>query len=148
MSRSDVAGTWNATDEALTTALADMAAGRLREGESGLMAAITPLAAYLAQRYRHANADAGLEVEDLVSEGQMVVLALARRLAVAGKGWPTDLPRVTAQRYLGREMQRSCDRARQDWAGPAYHQQRRRSAGLDRLAAPVNLDGLIQVPAA
>jgi len=142
-----VAG-WNATDEALEAALADMAAGRVREGESGLIEAITPLCEFLAQRYHRANRDSGLDVEDLTAEGQMVVLALARRLAAARKGWPTDLPRATVQRYLGREMQRSCDRARQDWAGSATQQQRRRSAGMDRVAAPVSLDLLVRVPAA
>jgi len=142
-----VAGARNTTDEALEAALADMAAGRVREGESGLIEAITPLCEFLAQRYHRANRDSGLDVEDLTAEGQMVVLALARRLAAARKGWPTDLPRVTVERYLRREMQRSCDRARQDWAGSATQQQRRRSAGLDRVAGPISLEVLVRVPA-
>lgn len=143
-----MAGARNATDDALTQALADMAAGRLAVGERNLIEAITPLCEFLGKRYHRANRDAGLDPEDLTAEGQMVVLALARRLAAARKGWPTDLPRVTAERYLRREMQRACDRARRDWAGPACQQQRRRSAGMDRLAAPVSLDLLVRVPAA
>jgi len=143
-----MAGTRNATDDALAKALSDMAAGRAGVGERNLIEAITPLCEFLARRYAKANQDAGLDIEDLVAEGQVVVLGLARRLAAARKGWPTDLPRVAVERYLRREMQRAIDRARRDWAGSATQQQRRRSAGLDRLAAPVSLDLLVRVPAA
>ncbi len=141
-------GTWTSTDEALSAALAQMAAGRLPVGERELVEAIAPLAGFLARRYHLANRDAGLDPEDLAAEGQLVILALARRLVEQGKGWPTYLPRVTVSRYLRREMQRSCDKARKSWAGPACQQQRRRSAGMDRLSAPVSLDPLIRVPAA
>ncbi len=141
-------GTWTSTDEALSAALAQMAAGRLAVGERNLIEAITPLCEFLARRYAKANRDSGLEVDDLVSEGQLVILALSRRLAAARKGWPTDLPRVTVERYCRREMQRAIDRARRDWAGSATQQQRRRSAGLDRVAGPISLDLLVGVPAA
>jgi len=148
MSRSDVAGAGNATDDALAKALSDMAAGRAGVGERNLIEAITPLCEFLARRYAKANRDSGLEVEDLAAEGQLVILALARRLAEQGHGWPTDLPRVAVERYCRREMQRACDRARRDWAGSATQQQRRRSAGTDRPPAPVSLDLLVRVPAA